>query len=179
MAGQPIGEFHENSVNYELGKWLNTVGRDWIASGERTGVIVNSNRRPDIVIRQGDRMPVIVEAEWERPAVSDAASRLGATLEGELRPFTEIIALGYDGTIRRDTPEQLLNRLNNNERLFTIQLVSENGPWPAQPLPATLADLVRWRRSILVACRRCGLSHLPTASATRLAMKSTMSLPKC
>ena len=94
MANQLIGEFHENSVNYEIGKWLNTVGRDWNANGERTGVIVNSAKRPDIVIRQGDRMPVIVEAEWDRPAVGDATPRLGANLEGETRPFTEIIALG-------------------------------------------------------------------------------------
>ena len=67
MAGQPIGEFHENSVNYELGKWLNTVGRDWIASGERTGVIVNSNRRPR------HRHPA------GRPNAGDSGSRMGKT----------------------------------------------------------------------------------------------------
>ena len=144
MANQPIGEFHENSVNYEVGKWLNTVGRDWNASGERTGVVVNSHTRPDIVIRQGDRMPVIVEAEWDKPAIGDATSRLGATLEGETRPFTEIIALGYDITIRNNTPEQLLARLNNNERMFTIQLVTENGASPKEPLSATPDDLIAY-----------------------------------
>ena len=70
MAQQGIGGLREDEANSVIADWLNDSGRDWQANAERTGVISGSNERPDIIIRQGDRMPVIIECEYGNPAVT-------------------------------------------------------------------------------------------------------------
>ena len=168
MTTQAPGGLHENTANPLIAEWLNRAGRQWQASAERTGRLLNSGGRPDIVITQGDRMPVIIECEFDQPAVKDAASRLGHTLQGETRPFTEIIAVGIDGGRRRDSEAEFRRRLEANERIFTIQLVSQPPPpedkggkgggenkdsddnkvppkiWPNRPLAATPQDLAAY-----------------------------------
>ena len=145
MTQSPIGNLHEQEANSVIAEWLDGAGRGWQADAERTGTIVGSNDRPDIVIRQGDRMPVIVECEYGRPAVGDAAKRLGRNLQAESRPFTEVIAVGIDDICKGDTRAKLRQRLDNNEGIFTIQLVTEsNGVWPGAPLAATPADLIAY-----------------------------------
>ena len=145
MTQGPIGNLHEQEANSVIAEWLDGAGRGWQADAERTGTIAGSNERPDIIIRQGDRMPVIVECEYSRPAVGDAARRLGRTLQGEGRPFTEVIAVGIDDICRGDTRAGLRQRLDGNQRIFTIQLVTENnGVWPGVPLAATPADLIAY-----------------------------------
>ena len=77
MIRKDEGGFYENLANAAIGRWLNTIGRKWRATAERTGRIEGSSKRPDIIITEGDRMPVIIECEWESPAVGDAIKRLG------------------------------------------------------------------------------------------------------
>ena len=142
MTELPIGGFHEQNANSIIADWLNDAGRDWHASAERTHTLIGSNARPDIIIRQGDRMPVIPECEFGNPAVSDATGRLGQTLIGETRPFTEVIAVGISETCQDDTPQGFRQRLDDNEQVFTVQLVTvSDGVWPRASLPATPADL--------------------------------------
>lgn len=145
MTQGPIGNLHEQEANSVIAGWLNRAGRGWRADAERTGVLVGSNDRPDIIIHDGFRMPVIVECEWGRPAVGDATRRLGHTLQIERRTFTEVVAVGIDEICRGDTRDKLRRRLDRNERIFAIQLVTENnGVWPVNPLPSTPADLVAY-----------------------------------
>ena len=149
MTTQAPGELHEQTANTLLAGWLNAAGRRWQADAERLGRLQNSNGRPDIIITQGDRMPVIIECEFDKPAVDDAASRLGHTLQGGTRPFTEIIAVGIDGNCRRDSEAEFRRRLEANERIFTIQLVSQDAGggrkiWPNRPLAATPQDLAAY-----------------------------------
>ena len=145
MTQAPIGNLHEQEANSVIAEWLDDAGRGWRADAERTGVIVGNNERPDIIIHDGFRMPVIIECEWGRPAVQDATRRLGRNLQNENRSFTEVIAVGIDEICHSDSRERLRRRLNRNERIFTIQLVTEgNGVWPANPLPATPADLIAY-----------------------------------
>lgn len=145
MTQFSIGGFHEQSANGVIAAWLNDAGRDWEASAERTHTLIGSNARPDIIIRQGDRMPVIVECEYGSPAVSDATGRLGHTLIGETRSFTEVIAVGISEDCQDDTPQGFRQRLDDNEQVFTVQLVTErDGVWPPAPLPATPADLAAY-----------------------------------
>lgn len=143
MTQGPIGNLHEQEANSVIAEWLTAAGHGWQADAERTGALVGSNDRPDIIIHDGFRMPVIVECEWGRPAVGDATRRLGSTLQTENRPFTEVIAVGIDEVCRGDTRAKLRRRLDRNEGIFTIQLVTEsNGVWPNTPLGATPADLI-------------------------------------
>lgn len=157
MTGDPVGGLHEQNANIVIAQWLNDTGRNWNAAAERTGVIAGRNARPDIVIREGDRMPVILECEFGRPAVDDARSRLGIALAVEPRPFTEVIAVGIAEHCARDSEAQFRQRLDANQPIFSIQLVSRNGDankiWPGQPLRATPADLAAY----------CEYSQVPQA----------------
>ena len=91
-------------------------------------------------------MPVIIEAEWARPAVGDARKKLNHTLHGETRPFTEIVAVGYDESCKpNDDRLKFRQRLDNNDPILTIQLVYQSGDaWPERPMPATPADLAAY-----------------------------------
>ncbi len=140
-----IGNLHEQEANSVIAEWLNGAGCGWQADAERSGALAGSGERPDIIIHQDDRMPVIVECEYGRPAVDDAARRLGRTLQGENRPFTEAIAVGIDDICRRDTRAGLRRRLDDGQRIFTIQLVTESGGvWPDFPLVSAPADLIAY-----------------------------------
>ena len=148
MVPTTDGGLHEQSANGVIARWLNTIGRNWRADAERTSRVESSNERPDIIIKQGDRMPVVIECEWEKPAVADAKRLIGKNLVGEPRRFTEVIAVGIDPVCKTDTEEALQARLNRNEPIFTIQLVSQakGGPevWPDRPLPASASDLAAY-----------------------------------
>ncbi len=143
------GRMQEEAANLTIAKWLNSAKPEWTTTGERRGLIEGeSQQRPDIIIRQGDRMPVIIECEWGKPAVGDARKRLGKILVGETRKFSEAIAVGIDKQCEKEGEDQLHRRLEGNEGIFTIQLISQVGEsvkvWPEQPLPATPADLIAY-----------------------------------
>ena len=148
MTTRTVGELHEQEANSLLSEWLNMTGRSWKASAERNRAIQdNSSERPDIVITEGDRMPVVIECEVGNPAVGDARKRLGVTIVGETRPFTEAIAVGYSPACREDSSEQFRKRIVSDELFLTIQLVYRGGDeevtlWPQKPLPAKPSDLV-------------------------------------
>ena len=161
MTERVIGGLHEQEANSVLADWLNASGRNWRADAERTGTLIGSNDRPDIIIRQGDRMPVVVECEYGKPAVGDAISRLGETLVGETRPFAEVVAVGIDEACKGDSRAAFRRRLNGNERLLAVQLVSgsrkEPAIWPAVPMPATPFDLAAY----------CDYAQVPQAVINR------------
>ena len=143
-----IGDFHEQNANIVIAEWLDPRGA-WEAQPERVGTMQGSQQRPDIILQQQGRMPVIIENEYGSPAVGDAKSRLGGSLTSDNRPFTEIIALGTDESVKGATRQSLTARLDANERIFTVQFVSGEDPadalvWPAAPLSATPADLVAY-----------------------------------
>ena len=147
-GASPLGGLHEQTANEAIADWLGTRG-GWMAAGERVGAMKGSGARPDIVLMQGDRMPVIIENEYGSPAAGDAKSRLGETLVNDPRQFTEIIAVGLDERCRAGSRESLTDLLNANAKIFSVQLVSgtsaENARvWPATPLSAAPADLVAY-----------------------------------
>ena len=102
MNDMPLGGLHEQEANYAIADWLQTRG-EWEASGERVGVIQGTQQRPDIILTQRGRMPVIVENEYGKPAAGDAKSRLGRALTSDNERFTEVIALGTDESVKRST----------------------------------------------------------------------------
>ena len=152
MTSQSTGSLREDTANIVIADWLNTTGRQWEASGERARTIQDSPRdRPDIIVVEGDRMPVIVECEYDdstRPGVADAAKRLGKKLQGESREFSEVIAVGIAAECKTDTNAAFRERLERDEPIFTVQLVSGDSEnprvWPSRPLPATPHDLVAY-----------------------------------
>ena len=143
-----LGRLHEAQANTVIAEWLSDTVGAWEAHAERVGALQDSGGQPDIVVREFDRMPVVMETEYDSPAVEDARSRLGETLLGETRPFSEVIAVGIESLCRQDTRELFRERLNRNEPVFSVQLVSRrNGQdrtWPTRPLTATPSDLVAY-----------------------------------
>ena len=153
-----FGELHEQDANTAIGTWLNAQKPTWSVQSERRGVMrAGSGLRPDIVVREGERMPVIIETEYGGPAVGDARGRLGESLLDDARPFTEVIALGINRECQQLTPESLIEVLNDDEEVFTVQLVSLNTRyregggdceefhvWPSAPIPATPSDLIAY-----------------------------------
>ena len=146
MPVQTTGRLHEQNANNVIADWLNSSGRQWRAESERAGAIQGSAERIDIIVSEGDRMPVAIECEWARPAVADAAKRLGKTKAGETRAFTEAIAVGIDPACQHDSQTEFRQRLDRNELILSVQLVSQGRgghavAWPEKPLPATPQDL--------------------------------------
>ena len=144
-----LGSMHEQDANGVIAQRLADSGQNWTAASERAGVLTDGAGRPDIAIRQDGRMPVVAECEWDKPAIGDAKSRLVATLVGESRPFTHIIAVGIDLDCRAGPEDELRRRLDANEALLSVQLVSGESPedalvWPDAPLPATPSDLAAY-----------------------------------
>ena len=153
MTTRPVGMLYENTANTTIAEWLNTIGMNWQANGgERTRTLQGRpQEHPDIIITEGDRMPVVIECEWSsktNPGVEDAKKRIGEKLVGESREFTEAVAVGIDEKCRQDSNVQFRARLEDNEQILTVQLVSRNGEetkvWPAKPLPARPSDLVAY-----------------------------------
>ena len=96
------------------------------------------------MVRQDGRRAVVVETEYGRPAVGDAESRLGEQLVGETRELTEVIAVGIDEDCKSDTRAEFLARLERDEPVLSVQLVSTAGLWPADPLVSRPADLIAY-----------------------------------
>ena len=139
-----IGNLTEPDANSAIADYLNGVGVGWSANAERSQTLIEDNGRPDIVVRQNGRRAVVVETEYGRPAVGDAKSRLGKQLRGETRSFNEVIAVGIDEDSKLDTRAEFLARLERNEPLLTVQLVSESGVWPDEPLVSRPVDLIAY-----------------------------------
>ncbi len=139
-----IGNFSEPDANSAIADYLNGVGVGWDANAERTQTLIGDNGRPDIVVRQNGRRAVVVETEYGRPAVGDARSRLGKKLVGETRELSEVIAVGIDESCKDDTRSEFLARLENDESMLSVQLVSTVGVWPDDPLVSRPSDLVAY-----------------------------------
>ena len=144
-----IGGLHEHTANTVIADWLRSVGRDWRPSAERKQVFPGSAKRADIIIRQHNREPVVIETEFGAPAVGDAAGRLGLHLRQHTQPIREVIAVGIDEKCEQDETLALKDRLERNEPIFTVQIVKGEDEqsatiWPSQPLRATPFDLVAY-----------------------------------
>lgn len=142
------GKMREEAANLAVARWLDSTRPEWNASGERQGVIKGTTERPDIVVWQTDRTAVVLELEWGNPATGDAKKRLGKNLIGQSRPITEAIAVGISEECERDTEERLRQRLEADEEIFTVQLVSAVRGyvkvWPERPVSAKPTDLIAY-----------------------------------
>ena len=145
MTTQPtIGSLPEIEANSAIAQYLDECGKGWSANAERRRTLVEDNGRPDIVVRESGRRSVVLETEWDRPAVGDAEDRLDKRLLGETRALTEVIAVGIDEDCERDTRAEFLARLKRNEAVLSVKLVSTAGAWPDDPLVSRPSDLIAY-----------------------------------
>ena len=98
------GGLHEQSANEIIGHWLGQAGRNWQVAPERTGRIKDSNERPDVIIVEGDRMPVAVEREFD-----------------DRRPWRAYLALHGAKYVAGNTPSRLANAMVRHRRQWLSQ----------------------------------------------------------
>ena len=139
-----IGEFTEPEANSTIAQYLDECGKGWSANAERRQTLQNDNGRPDIIVRESGRRSVVLETEYGRPAVGDAQDRLGKNIVGETHALSEIVAVGIDEDCERDTRAEFLARLQRDEAVLSVQLVSTAGVWPQGPLVSRPSDLVAY-----------------------------------
>lgn len=140
----------EPTLNEWVAQWLNArSARPWEATAEELGAVVGGRDQLDLVVRQSDRMPAVVEFEFGSPAVADAKSRIGKKLRDARRDLTEVLAVGYSTECRTDDIDAFFRRMSANESFMTVQIVSRrNGSdascrvWPDKPLRANASDLM-------------------------------------
>ena len=142
----------EDTLNLWLAEWIGEhCAKPWEVTGEEIRAVDGANFRIDLIVRQPDRMPAAVEFEFGGPAVRDAKRLIGHTLVGSARPFTEVLAVGYDEDARSDDRRKFRHRLSSNESFMQVQIVSRlngnNGNctvWPDKPLPANAEELMAY-----------------------------------
>ena len=139
-----IGNLTEPDANSAIADYLNGVGVGWDANAERSQTLAGSGGRPDIVVRQEERRSVVIETEYGRPAVGDAKSRLGERLASESWDLTEVVAVGIDEECKSLTRSEFLGRLERNDPVLSVQLVSTAGVWPDDPIMSRPVDLVAY-----------------------------------
>lgn len=74
-----MATIREDELNLAIAAALDGMRRDWKVKAEKGRVVQNSTKRPDIVIKQPVRPPVLIENEFApaRNAEKEAISRLG------------------------------------------------------------------------------------------------------
>lgn len=89
----------EHTINDAIAALLRETRRAWrttdIVSSENTGMLVGSNKRPDILILEASVSPVVIETEV-LPAVTvetEAIARLGETVRTNGRLILSAIAV--------------------------------------------------------------------------------------
>ena len=115
-----IGRMHEQSFNVALADALRKYRRPWRENenyivSERQGVLVNAiSERPDILIASADFYPVIIEVEFDHPAVGDARKKLGRQVAGTWWPVRSAIAVGVPDEVRHWSDSELRQRLSQS-----------------------------------------------------------------
>ena len=69
----------ESTLNAKLAESLRSKHPNWTVGAEQTGVFVEKQKKPDIVVSRQEGLTVVIETEVE-PATtveSDASARLG------------------------------------------------------------------------------------------------------
>ena len=145
----------EDTLNLWMAEWIGEhCAKPWEVTGEEIRAVDGANFRIDLIVRQPSRMPAAVEFEFGRPAVRDAKRLIGHSLVGSSRPFTEVLAVGYDEDSRNDDRLKFHQRLSSNEPFMQVQIVAwqtgDNGNngrytvWPDKPLPANAEELMAY-----------------------------------
>lgn len=167
----------EDTLNLWMAEWIGeNCAKPWEVTGEEIRAVDGANLRIDLIVRQLARMPAAVEFEFASPAVDDAKRLIGHALVGSPRPFTEVLAVGYDEDARNDDRAKFRQRLSSNESFMQVQIVSRhngnNGRytvWPNKPLPANAEELMAYIEYLQVPHEVIDAQSQRTASRIRSA----------
>ena len=123
MNAGPPGLMHEQTFNEALADALRDRRKSWRDNesaivAERYRVFDDApGERPDILIRSADTYPIVIEVEFDSPAVKDAGDRLGKRVSGMTEPVRSAIAVGVPPEVRRWPNNVLRERLSQADGL--------------------------------------------------------------
>ena len=111
------------------------------------------NTSPDLVVRMPYDLRMIVETEYDSPAVGDAIDRLGYEFHDHTRDVKNVIALGIPG--RLGSPRMRYAdrdaELMSDTPQFLMQVVTGRSPddsdiavTPEKPIPVSLRDVIQY-----------------------------------
>ena len=142
----------EHTINDALAELLRETRRAWrtahVVSSENTGMLVGSNKRPDILVLEPSVSPVVIETEVV-PATAveaDAIARLGELARTNGRPILSSIAVRLPQRLKMHSGASLQKQLAAATDLQTA-LYAGSGPedysrWPQSGwLNGGIADL--------------------------------------
>ena len=113
---------------------------------ERQQVFSDAGReRPDILVAPPDFYPVVIEVEWDEPAIYDARRRLGRFVAGTTDRVRSAIAVGAPPEFRRWSPEYLRERLAQRDGLLLkYAVLSADIEGNETDVTLTDDDIARW-----------------------------------
>jgi hypothetical protein len=142
----------EHTINDALAELLSETRRAWhtahVVSSENTGMLVGSNKRPDILVLEPSVSPVVIETEVTpgTTAESDAIARLGELVRTNGRPILSSIAVRLPERLKMHSGASLQKELADASDL-QMGLYAGSGPenysrWPQSGwLIGGIADL--------------------------------------
>ena len=130
----------EHTINDALAGVLRGTRRAWqqssVVRSENTGMLKESNERPDILVIEPTVSPVVIETEVlpARDVESEATSRLGKQMRVTGRPILSSIAVRLPQRLRTEQGSFLQSELENASDiemvLYTGSDPSSNTRWP-------------------------------------------------
>ncbi|MGI9307211.1 MAG: hypothetical protein ACR2P5_07920, partial [Gammaproteobacteria bacterium] len=101
----------EELLNGKIADILNGMRRNWRVIAEETGVVRGSSERPDIVVWQESRPPVLIENEYfpARGVEEEAADRLGGIMKDGGEMVQTVIALRSPAELKLMDSRKLKN----------------------------------------------------------------------
>ena len=111
------------------------------------------NTSPDLVVRMPYDLRMIVETEYDSPAVGDAIRRLGYEFHDHTRDVKNVIALGLPirlGSPRMGYADRDAELMSDTPQ-FLMQVVTGRSPddpdivvTPEEPVPVSLRDVIQY-----------------------------------
>ena len=99
---QSCRENSEKTVNAKLAECLWGKHPGWSVAAEQTGVFVEKQKRPDLVVSKEGGLTVVVETEYAPAATveADATGRLGQTIKSTGETVEQCIAVKFPADLR-------------------------------------------------------------------------------
>lgn len=130
----------EHTINDALAGVLRMTRRAWrggeVVRSENTGVLKDSNKRPDILIVEPNVSPVVIENEVvpANTVEKDARERLGERLRETGRPILSAVAVRLPLKLRQKAGEALQRALEDTVdlemALYTGTCPEDSSRWP-------------------------------------------------
>ena len=150
----PGEQIDEKALNADIARVMEKQAPpDFTVGAEIHGQAKFGQTSPDLVIKMPYDLRMIVEAEYDVPALCDAIKRLGYEFHDHSRDVENVIALGIPRKLGSPTMghDEREAELLSDEPQFMMQVVTGKSPkdpdiiiTPENPVPVSLRDVIQY-----------------------------------